>query len=118
MRPVRVWFGLVFIAMGVLAILDAAGVAPWTSTFEEWWPVAIVGWGVAGMLEDRRVTAGGAIVAAIGVALLADEQGWANESLAWSALFLLVGAALLLPRARGEHGVTCGDPSIAPVSQD
>lgn len=100
MSPVRLWFGLVFVAMGILAILDAADVVAWTSTFEEWWPVAIVGWGVAEMLSARRVGIGDTIIVAIGVTLLADEQGWMVEALVWSALFLLVGVAILFPRAR------------------
>ncbi len=117
MSPVRVWFGLVFIAMGVLAILDATGVAAWSSTFEQWWPAAIVGWGFAGMLAKRRVWCDGLIVAAIGLALLADEQTWANASLVWSALFLLVGVALLLPHARKADYPEPEDRSVAPVSQ-
>ena len=108
MSPVRLWFGLLFLAMGFLAILDAAEIVAWSQTFEEWWPLAIVGWGAAGMLAERRVTIGGAIVVAIGFTLLADEQGWMVEGLVWSALFLLIGVAILLHRpeptcADGEH---------------
>ena len=104
MSPVRLWFGLVFLAMGVLAILDATEVVAWSQTFEEWWPVAIVGWGVAAMLADRRVSIGGAIIAAIGITLLADEQGWTTEALVWAALFVLVGTAILLPSRRERGG--------------
>jgi len=95
---VRLWFGLVFLAMGVLAILDAAGAVAWSRTFEEWWPIAVVGWGLVAIVHDRRVSLGGTLIVAIGITLLADEQGWAVEALVWSALFLLVGAAILLPR--------------------
>lgn len=103
MSPVRLWFGLVFLAMGILGILHAAEVVAWSQTFEEWWPIAIVGWGVADMLADRRITVGGMLIAAIGVTLLADEQGWAVEALVWSALFLLAGGAILLaPRRKGS----------------
>jgi hypothetical protein len=104
MSPVRLWFGLVFLTMGVLAILDAVGAVAWSQTFEEWWPVAVVGWGLAEMLSDRRVSIGGVIVVAIGITLLADEQGWTAEALVWSMLFLLVGSAILLPGAWRKHG--------------
>lgn len=95
---VRLWFGLVFLAMGLLAILDVAGAVAWSRTFEEWWPIAVVGWGLAVMLHGRRVSLAGTLIVAAGITLLADEQGWAVEALVWSALFLLVGVAILLPR--------------------
>ncbi len=112
MSPVRVWFGLVFLAMGVLAILDATGAVAWSNAFDEWWPVAIVGWGLADMVADRRLKVGGVVVTAIGCALLAEQQAWAGEALVWSVLFLLVGMAILLlgrhrdPRPAGEDRPT------------
>ncbi len=117
MGPVRLWFGLVFVAMGVLAILDATGTVAWSQTFEEWWPVAVVGWGLADMLADRRVSVGGAIIVAIGFTLLADEQGWTVEALVWSVLFLLVGAAILIPGSRSERDRGREDRSVTPASQ-
>ncbi len=99
MSPVRLFFSLVFLAMGILAILDAAGTIAWSQTFEEWWPAAIVGWGLADMLAGRRVSLGGAVVITIGLALLADEQAWVVEPLLWSALFMLAAAAILIPAA-------------------
>ena len=56
MDPVRLWFGLVFLATGVLAILDATETIAWSKTFEEWWPLAIVGWGLADMLAEQHTT--------------------------------------------------------------
>ena len=115
MSPVRLWFGLVFLAMGVLAILDAVGTIAWSQTFEEWWPVAIVGWGLADMLADRRFSLGGTIVVAIGITLLADEQAWTAEALVWSILFLLVGAAILLPGSHRKHDDAGEDRAASPV---
>ena len=107
MSPIRLLCGLVLLAMGVLAILDAAGTVAWSDSFEEWWPLAIVGWGAATMITRRRLSLGGSIIVAIGFTLLADEQGWTVEALVWSVLFLLVGAAVLFPgwrrRQRGTH---------------
>jgi hypothetical protein len=104
MSPVRVWFGLVFLAMGVLGILDVTDTVAWSQTFEGWWPVAIVGWGFAEMLSAKRWTLGGTIIATIGLTLLADEQRWPAEGVVWSLLFILVGIAILAPRARGTVG--------------
>ncbi len=110
MSPIRLLCGLVLLAMGVLAILDAAGTVAWSDTFEEWWPLAIVGWGAATMITQRRLSLGASIIVAIGLTLLADEQEWGMEPLVWSALFLLVGAAVLLP---GWHRRQQGTPPEA-----
>lgn len=107
MKPVRIWAGLVFLAMGVLGILELTGTLDWDRTIDQWWPVAIIGWGIADMLTDRRITLGGSIITAIGLALLADEQGWAIEGLTWTLLFLFIGAAILIgPIARRTPDVT------------
>lgn len=115
MSPVRLWFGLVFLAMGVLAILDAVGTVAWSQTFEEWWPVAIVGWGVATMLADRRFSLGGTIIVAIGITVLADEQGWPAEALVWSILFMLIGAAILLPGSHRKQDGEREDGVTSPI---
>lgn len=120
MSPVRLWVGLVFLAMGVLGILDVTDTVAWSQTFEEWWPVAIVGWGLAEMLAAKRWTLGGTIIAAIGVVLLADEQAWPAEGLVWSMLFLLLGVAILVPRSRGTlDDAGDGRPAspVAPTAQ-
>jgi hypothetical protein len=118
MSPVRLWFGLVFLAMGVLAILDATETIAWSTTFEEWWPLAVGGWGLAVMLGDRRVSLGGVIIVAIGTTLLADEQGWTVEALVWSMLFLIIGVAILLPgshRKRDDAREDRAGSSVAPA---
>ena len=105
MSPVRVWFGLVFLAMGVLAVLDATGVVAWSSAFDGWWPVAITGWALAEMVARKRIELGWVVVALVGCALLAERQAWTGEAVVWSVLFLLVGAALLvLDRRPDSHG--------------
>jgi hypothetical protein len=95
MSPVRLWFGLVFLAMGVLAIFDATGAVEWSSAVDGWWPLVITGWGVAEMVAQRKVGLGAVAVALIGLALLAEAQAWAGETVIWSVLFLLIGAAIL-----------------------
>ena len=95
MSPVRVWFGLVFLAMGVLAILDATGAVEWNSAVDGWWPLVIAGWGVAEMVAHRRIELGAVVVTLAGCALLAQAQAWAGEAVIWSVLFLLIGAAML-----------------------
>jgi hypothetical protein len=119
MNPVRLWFGLVFVAMGILAILAGTGTIAWSQTFEEWWPVAIVGWGVADMLAAHRISLGSAIIAAIGITLLAAEQGWSGEAFVWSMLFLLIGTAILIPGTRRKDAGANdrARSSVTPASQ-
>ena len=111
MSGTRVWVGLMFLALGVLGILAIVGVLDWDQTVGEWWPVAIIGWPVSEMVAKRRISVDGIVVAAIGVALLADEQQWAAGSLIWTTLFLLIGVAVLTEPFR-KHGSEGGNPIV------
>ena len=94
MKPGTVWIATVLLALGVCGILDAAGVVDSSQTIGQWWPLAVVGWAVAGMLEERHVTLGGIICAAIGLTLVADAQAWASDTLVWSSLAIFIGLAV------------------------
>lgn len=95
LRPNRAWWGLVFVALGGLGVLHVAGVLDWNQTVGHWWPVAIVGWPIAEMLTARRFSTTAAIVAVVGLGLLADEQRWTARGIIWSAVFVAIGAAIL-----------------------
>jgi hypothetical protein len=103
----RLWWGLVFLAAGVIGILAVADVVDWNRTVGVWWPVALVGWAAAEMINSRRLTVTGSVIVAIGLAMLADNLDWPVRGLVWSALFLGVGVAILWgarPRdARSRH---------------
>ena len=99
MKPNTIWIAIVLLALGVCGILDAAGVVDSSQTIGQWWPLAIVGWAVADMLGERRVTLGGVICAAIGLTLLADAQAWASDTLVWSSLAIFIGLAMLVGAA-------------------
>jgi hypothetical protein len=96
MKPVRIWVGIVFLTLGVIAMLDATGALDWDTTVGEWWPVAIIGWGLSEAVQDRRMTFWDGVITAIGVALLADEQAWGAEAVVWGALFIGIGLLVLL----------------------
>jgi len=114
MKPSTVWIAIVLLALGVCGILDAAGVVDSSQTIALWWPVAIVGWAVAAMAGDRRVTLGGVICAAIGLTLLADAQGWASGAFLWSLLAIGSGSAILADTVlrRGGHRDGNGATSV------
>jgi hypothetical protein len=58
MKPIRLWIGLVLVALGVFGILDAAGALDSGETIDRWWPVAIIGLGLIGMFVERRIVSG------------------------------------------------------------
>jgi len=96
MKPSTIWIAIVLLALGVCGILDAAGVVDSSQTIGQWWPLAVIGWAVAEMLAERRVTLGGVICAAIGLTLLADAQAWVSDTLVWSSLAIFIGLAMLV----------------------
>ena len=105
MKPSTVWIATVLLALGVCGILDAAGLVDTSQTIAQWWPLAIVGWALAAMIGERRLTLGGVICAALGLTLLADAQSWASGAVLWSALAIALGLAILVDASlrRGER---------------
>ena len=95
MKPVRLWIGLVLVTLGVFGILDATGTLDSSETIARWWPVAIIGLGLIGMLVDRKISLGPAIVVVIGFLLLADRQQWTDEDLFGPVLLIAIGLVVL-----------------------
>jgi len=127
MKPVRLWIGLVLLTLGVFGVLDATGALDAGKTIDRWWPVAIIGLGVIGMIVERRVALGPAIVVGIGVLLLAGQQEWADDDLFGPAILIVVGLVVLLgvrrPRgveadgSRGDRLVMFGATKIKERSE-
>jgi len=118
MKPGSMWLGIVLVAAGVCGLLDAAGVVDSTQTIGQWWPLAVIGWPLVEMAAARRLTALGVVCAAFGVALLADAQGWTNDTIVWSVLALAVGLTVLVTVVskrshRDDHGQ---QPGAAPLN--
>jgi hypothetical protein len=105
MKPSTVWTAIVLLAVGACGILDAAGIVDASQTIGQWWPVAVIGWATSELLSARRLTLGGIVCAGLGLALLADAQAWASDTLVWSALAVFVGLAILVAASlrRGQR---------------
>ena len=108
MKPIRLWIGLVLVTLGVFGILDATGTLDSSETIDRWWPVAIIGLGLIGMLVERRISLGPMIVVVVGFLVLADQQAWTHEDLFGPVLLVTIGVVILsgLWRHRpveGEH---------------
>jgi hypothetical protein len=80
---------------GACGLLDAAGGVDTSLTIGQWWPLAVIGWPPTEMLAARRLTLGGVVWAAVGLALLADQQQWTNDVAVRSGLVALVGLGVL-----------------------
>lgn len=113
MKPIRIWIGLVFLTLGVLGILDATGALESTQLIDDWWPLAVIGLGVIGMIAERRISLGPSIVVVIGLLLLAGQQGWSEEDLFGPAILVVIGLIVLSGLwRRGRERMTAGEDSL------
>ena len=115
MKPSTVWIATLLLALGVCGILDAAGIVDTSQTIAQWWPIAIVGWAITAMCDERRLTLGGVICAAIGITLLADDQAWVGDTLVWSSLALFIGLAMLVAAALSRGSRARREDSRSPI---
>lgn len=104
MRLVRIWVGLVLLVLGILGVLDATGVLDAGSAVSRWWPVGIIGLGVAAMISQRAVSLGAAAVAVFGGILLIDQQNWMRSDLVGPAILILIGLVVLGGLSKRWHG--------------
>lgn len=103
MRPVRVWVGLVLLALGVFGILDATDVLDSGAAVGRWWPVALVGLGLVAMAAQRRVSLGPVVITLAGLVLLMGSLGWATGDVLWPTVLVCAGIAVLVGLRR-HHG--------------
>jgi hypothetical protein len=83
--------------------------------------VAIIAFGLADMATEHRITLGQVIITAIGLALLADLQNWASDTLIWSLLLGGIGLGILVGRGRSpkpDHHPADREPSHIGSPQD
>ncbi len=113
MKLVRAWIGLVLLALGVIGILAATGAG--TGGVADWWPIAVIGLGVAAMLGRRRVSLGPLVIVAFGFVLLADRQSWTEADLFGPSVLVVLGLTVLFGISR-TYGHGRGDGSFAMFS--
>ena len=108
--------GIVVLAVGACGLLDAAGIVDSSQTIGQWWPLAVIGWPLVEMSAARRLTLGGVVCAAVGVALLADTQQWTSDVGVWSRLAGVVGIAVLTAAIYRRREPADGNSAGTPVS--
>lgn len=95
----RMLWGLLFVGVGITALLSEFGVLP--ADFLQLWPILLIIIGLwlalssVGTAAGRGLT-GGLVVAAIGAYLLAEKLGAVPDDLLFAALLVAVGLGLLL----------------------
>jgi len=102
-KPVRLWVGLVLLALGVFGILDAVDVLNAGPVIADWWPAAVVGLGLVSMAAERRVSLGPAVIVVLGLVLLAGTLDWTTGDLLVPTVLAGVGIAVLIGLRR-HHG--------------
>lgn len=99
-------FGMLFIAVGVLLLLDRADMVDAWELLGQWWPLAVVVGGAAQAVTRPRNVVGGVILAAIGGVLLLWTLDLTNvASLLWPVLLIGLGLWLLTRRPSGGRYV-------------
>lgn len=103
MKPVRLWVGIVLLALGVFGILDAVDVLDSGPVIADWWPAAVVVLGLVAMAAERRVSLGPVVIVVLGFVLLAGTLDWTTGDLLIPTVFAGVGLAVLVGLRR-HHG--------------
>jgi predicted membrane protein len=128
----RLLLGLTIVALGVLYLLDAAGVLDARKAIDEWWPALLVAAGLLTLAERPPSVVRGSILTGLGAGLLLFTtdlvEGNAWDYL-WPALLILVGMAIvarwtgrtIAPGATDEDVIRStavfGGPKLASTAQ-
>jgi predicted membrane protein len=128
----RLLLGLTIVALGVLYLVDAAGVLDARKAIDEWWPALLVAAGLLTLAERPPSVVRGSILTGLGAGLLLFTtdlvEGNAWDYL-WPALLILVGMAIvarwtgrtIAPGATDEDVIRStavfGGPKLASTAQ-
>lgn len=129
----RTLLGLVVLALGVLFLLDSAGVLDAGRTIDRWWPVALIALGVLELAQRAGARLNAWLLIAAGGALLlftTDTVEGDVWSYVWPVAIIVVGLSLLTrwrgaatapADAAGDDTITAtgvfGGPTVATGSQ-
>lgn len=112
--PTRAWLGFIVLAIVVAAVLQLTHVVGANRTIGEWWPLAVIGFGIVRMVSDRRIGGRDVVLASVGVALLLDEWSWVSADVIWPAFLVwTIGVTLIWPR-RSEFARAVGSTFRGP----
>ncbi|MBI5105422.1 MAG: hypothetical protein HZB46_10675 [Solirubrobacterales bacterium] len=109
----RLLLGLAVLALGVLYLLDAAGTLDAGRAIDRWWPLLFVAAGVLTLLERPPSRVRGTVFVLVGVVLLGFSTGTLTDQdwdYVWPAAVIAAGLAILWRwRGRPIGGTAIGD---------
>jgi hypothetical protein len=106
----RMLLGLVVVTLGVLFLLDAAGVLDADRAIDRWWPLLLVAAGVLTLAEKPPSTFRGSLLVGAGAVLLLfttdvlEDDAW---KYVWPAVLILVGLVIVV-RWSGRTPIAAG----------
>ncbi|MDP9495537.1 MAG: cell wall-active antibiotics response protein [Actinomycetota bacterium] len=110
MNWARIFFGSVVVAVGVLLLLDNAGVLDAGNAFSTYWPVLVIGAGLFAFLSNPGHWQIPLIVVVVGTALLLRTLDVVDSlSVVIPALLILIGVFVMFGRGRPGQEVTNSD---------
>jgi predicted membrane protein len=95
----RLLFGTLVAALGIVFLLDSAGLVDAGDVIAGWWPIAIVALGVFQMTANRRTRRSAVVLIVVGFGLLAVTSGVLGSDAwkyLWPATLVLIGLWILL----------------------
>jgi predicted membrane protein len=105
----RLFFGLVIVGVGVILLLDNAGVANAGDMFAVWWPAVIILAGLLTLLANPRHWPVALIIMAVGLVFLLSNLDIVDlGSIIFPAIIIVVGLMVLFGRGMGSR-VETGD---------
>jgi hypothetical protein len=103
----HVFWGLVFVTLGTLLLLEQLEVADTADTAGTWWPMIIVALGAWRLSVSGGRNLGALVVLLVGVTLQIDQLEVLDRSvweLAWPVALIVLGLWLLLRRPWARDG--------------
>jgi len=101
----RISSGIFLILLGVLFLLDTMDVMNFSKVFIHWWPLILVGLGIASLRGEDR--SGGILLIVIGLVLLGlslDFINWHQITDYWPVLLIIIGLMTIFEgRRHGEE---------------
>lgn len=120
-RPVgdvgRILLGLVVVAVGVLFLLDSAGVLDAGEAIGDWWPAALIALGLLELSERPHGAVSSLVLIAAGIVLLLFTTDVLDDD-AWDTIWplaVIAGGVLVLTRWRGS-GAPSGEELDAAIT--
>ena len=107
MKSLRIWMGGLLLTLGVIWLLDLAGLDA-GQLIRQWWPLAVITLGLVAVLSERHLSAGPVVLVLAGTALLISNlAGVSVGGIVWASVIIVVGVWMLTDFARrrgsGEH---------------